>query len=212
MCVGVWDTLEWIQTRCGPANSLGLRSGSCRAACAQPDNKGFSTLLWGRSTRTSVLTHTATHSFYTETYRWCTHSSWQTSQFLKWVSGSSSRSDLFRRKSYTLSSCRARTPISYSSSSLCLNSFLPLTLSCHISTHIDCFPLALSVSLPPPDMHLTAVYSLLSFPLTSALFSLSPPAFKPSLCPAKWVMFWALGAISFNSNNPNATKRRGPGF
>lgn len=62
-------------------------------------------------------------------------------------------------------------------------SFLTLTLCCHISTHIDCFPLVLSVSLPPWQTLLTCnslQYILFSF------FSLSPPS--STLCPAEWVV------------------------
>lgn len=40
------------------------RSEGCRAAHAQLDNKGFSTPLWGRSTRASIFTAEHTHTHY----------------------------------------------------------------------------------------------------------------------------------------------------
>lgn len=87
-------------------------------------------------------------------------------------------------------------------------SFLTLTLCCHISTHIDCFPLVLSVSLPPWQTLLTCnslQYILFSFflPLTSELHTLScrvsrAPCFRYSLLSV---------AFPFNSYNPNGAMK-----
>lgn len=121
-------------------------SEGCRAAHTQPDNEGFSSLLWGWSTTASVLTWQNTFLSYRNTDEHilpgkCLYSSS--------VWGSSSRSGFFpgrRRKKHSTSSSES-PGFPSSSPFLCLHSVLPLTLSCQKSTYINCFPFTVSISL-----------------------------------------------------------------
>lgn len=163
------------------------RSEGCRAAHAQPDNEGFSTLPWGKSSRITILTYTGTHSFNTETHCRCTLSSHEDVSITAAVDQASSQEECEKK--------RARTAFSYSSPCFFLNCFLPLTLSWHISTH---FP---SLCQNPPLQPVLTSTSLLIFyscfflcssvpvPLSSyPPISLSVPQIESC---SEFLLFWA---------------------
>lgn len=98
------------------------------------------------------------------------------------------------------------TPISYSPPSFCLNSCLPLSLPPpHINSCQLLYPHSVSISSSSantPDIHLSAVYSILSLLLIVQGCSLSPPCFQTPLSfeqSESWslfLQFWAFRRTS----------------
>lgn len=169
------------------------RSEGCRAARTQPDNKGFSTPVWGRSTRASILSHT--HTSLIQKHMVDVHTpTRRISLFLGWMWGCGSR----------LGSVLGRGPEN--------TPHLPLKgpgLPFHIHPRLSALTLSyLSLShtpridscgllpphpvstFPPRQTLLTSTFlqNILFSLFCSSLRALLPRS-KPFLFPANWVMF-----------------------